>query len=578
MPLFVVSPNFFIPFPHTIMHPKIRRLFFAALLFIAGCTPVKFVIQTDDELKTNLKRHITTLASDAYEGRETGTKGEQKAYEYIVKEFKRLKLGAKGTKGYLQEFAYTAGAKTGPGTQLIINSTIYVADSDFYTLPYSGNGVITGYVTKVGYGIYDPKNKHDDYLGKLNIAKKIFVMETGTPDGNDPHGKFGDWDLRKKIDVAMQRGAAGVIFINSDTSQTDPSADWNIRISPVTIPIAFAKGRAARALKDSIVTNCTLGADVIKIERMGHNVIGFVDNKSANTVVIGAHYDHLGYGITGSLYRGEPAIHNGADDNASGTAALIELTKFVRAAGLKKSNYLFIAFSGEEEGLLGSNYFVKHPTIDLQHVTYMINMDMLGRLKEENVVIINGTGTSERWKGVIDSSITPGLKMKETDSGVGPSDHTSFYLQNIPVLHFFSGTHNDYHKPTDDENKINYPGEVMIVRTIENILRKLDGSPKLQFTKTKDENSDDAPKFKVTLGVVPDYAFEGEGMRIDGVTEGRPASKAGLLAGDIVIQIGEYKVADMMSYMKALGKFNKGETTKVKVMRGKETKEVDLTF
>jgi aminopeptidase YwaD len=555
-----------------------QKIFFALLLFFFACSTTKFVILNDNELKTNLKKHITILASDDFEGRETGTKGEKKASEYIIKEFKKSKLAPKGTDGFLQEFSFTAGAKTGPGTQLIINSTIYQADSDFYTLPYSSNGVITGYITKLGYGIYDPQNKRDDYLGKLNIAKKIFVMQTGTPDGNDPHGKFADWDLRKKIDLAVSRGAAAIIFINSDTSLTDPSNDWTIRTTPVTIPVVFAKGRAAVALKDSVITNCTVGTDVIRIEKTGHNVIGFIDNKSANTVIIGAHYDHLGYGISGSLYRGEPAIHNGADDNASGVAALIELSKYVRAAGLKKSNYMFIAFSGEEEGLLGSNYFVKHPTVDLLKVNYMINMDMLGRLKEEKILIINGTGTAERWKGVIDTAMTPGLKMKETDSGVGPSDHTSFYLQNIPVLHFFSGTHSDYHKPSDDENLINYDGEVMIVRTIENILRKLDDSQKLPFTKTKDENNEDAPKFKVTLGVVPDYAFEGEGMRIDGVTEGRPAFKAGLKPGDVVIQLGENKVVDMMSYMKALGKFSKGETTKAKVMRGKEVVELDVTF
>jgi C-terminal processing protease CtpA/Prc len=205
-------------------------------------------------------------------------------------------------------------------------------------------------------------------------------------------------------------------------------------------------------------------------------------------------------------------------------------------------------------------------------------MDMLGRLKtDEKTLIVNGTGTNERWKGILDSVKIEGIKIKETESGVGPSDHTSFYLQNIPVLHFFSGTHSDYHKPSDDEDKINYDGELSIVKMIESVVAKLDGD-KLAFIKTKDENNEDAPKFKVTLGVVPDYAFDGEGMRIDGVTDGRPASKAGLLPGDVVIQLGDNKVLDMMSYMKALGKFNKGETTKVKVKRGNDVVEKDITF
>ena len=560
----------------------IKRILFSTVVifFIVSCGSTHYLPVNDEQLKSNLRKHISTLASDAFEGRETGTAGETKASDYIVKEFKDVGLKPKGEKGFLQEFNFTAGAEYGLSTQLIVNSTIYKAGTDFMPLPYSSNGVVTGYVTKVQYGITDTKNNRDDYKGKVNLSKKIFVIETGTPDGNDPHGKFGDWtDLRKKIDLAVTHGASAVIFINSDTTSDDPKPDWKNHTSPSSIPVIFAKKNVSRVLKDSVVTNCTIGAEIIKIEKKGHNVIGFINNKSLNTVVIGAHYDHLGYGDEGSLYRGAPAIHNGADDNASGTAALIELAGFVKNSSLKKNNYLFIAFSGEEKGLLGSNYFVKHPTVDLKNVSYMINMDMLGRLKaDEKVLIINGTGTSGRWKGILDSSKVDDLKIKETESGVGPSDHTSFYLQNIPVLHFFSGTHSDYHKPTDDENKINYEGELMIVKMIKNVLTHLDGQGMLPFVKTKNEDNEETPKFKVTLGVVPDYAFDGEGMRIDGVTDGRPASKAGLQSGDVVIQLGENKVVDMMSYMKALGKFNHGDTTKVKVRRNNEVVERDITF
>ncbi len=557
-----------------------RNLFFGIIiLFVASCASSHYLPLSDQQLKETLKQHISTLASDAFEGRETGTPGEKMAYEYIIKNFKKSGLKQKGDKGYLQEFNFTSGAEFGPSTQLLINSTFYESGKDFFPLPYSSNGVVTGYVTKLKYGITDPKLNTDDYKGKVNLSKRLFVLETGTPDGNDPHGKFGEWDLRKKIDLAIKKGAAAILFINSDTTSDDPSHDWKNHTAPSTIPVLFVKGHAASVLKDSIITNCTAGAEIIKIEKQGHNVIGFIDNKAEKTVVVGAHYDHLGYGDEGSLYRGAPAIHNGADDNASGTAALIELGKFVKGKKLKKSNYLFIAFSGEEKGLLGSNYFVKHPTIDLKKVSYMLNMDMLGRLKpDEKTLIINGTGTSEIWKSLIDSSKTPNLKIKETDSGIGPSDHTSFYLQDIPVLHFFSGTHSDYHKPSDDEDKINYEGEIMIVHMIENILVRLDESPKLPFTKTKNEDNEETPRFKVTLGVVPDYAFDGEGMRIDGVTDGKPASKAGLQPGDIVIQLGDNKVMDMMSYMKALGKFNKGDSTKVKVKRGNVEVEKVVTF
>ncbi len=561
------------------MKINLRKLVYI-VLFLSACSAPKLLPLSNDQVKVNLKKHISTLASDDFEGRETGTEGESKAGAYIAKEFKAIGLKPKGEKGFVQKFKFNSGATFGNSTQLVVNNYIFKNGADFYPLPYSGNAVVTNYISRVGYGISDAGLKHDDYRTKVNIAKRIFLIETGTPDGNEPHGKFAEWtDLRKKIDLAILKGAAAIIFINSDTSVSDPKADWLNHTTPVAIPILFAKGKAARLLHDSVITNCTVGAEIIHIEKEGSNIVGYVDNKAPYTIVIGAHYDHLGYGDEGSLYRGEKAIHNGADDNASGTAALIELAKFVRAHGLKNKNYLFLAFSGEEKGLLGSNYFVKHPTIEMSKVSCMINMDMLGRLKhDDKALIINGTGTSPQWKLWLDSIPTGDMRLKTTESGVGPSDHTSFYLQNIPVLHFFSGTHSDYHKPTDDESKINYDGEMQIIELIETILRKADVADKLVFTKTKDDENEDAPKFKVTLGVVPDYAFEGEGMRIDGVTDGKPASKAGLLAGDVVIQLGENKVLDMMSYMKALGKFNKGETTKVKVIREKQEIEKDITF
>ena len=367
-----------------------RILLFAIILIIIdSCASTHFVSVSDDQLKANIKQHISALASDEFEGRETGMPGEKKASDYIIKEFKNAGIKPKGEDGFLQAFKFTLGAKYGPSTQLIINSTIYKPETDFIPLPYSSNNTVTGYITKVQYGITDPANKRDDYNGKINISKKIFVIETGTPDGNDPHGKFGDWtDLRKKIDLAVSHGASAVIFINSDTVADDPKPDWKNHISASLIPVIFANKNVAHVLKDSVVTNCTIGTEIIKIEKTGHNVIGFINNKSTKTIVIGAHYDHLGYGDDGSLYRGAPAIHNGADDNASGTSALIELARFVKNSSLNKTNYMFIAFSGEEKGLLGSNYFVKHPTIDLKNVSCMINMDMLGRLKKDEKVLI----------------------------------------------------------------------------------------------------------------------------------------------------------------------------------------------
>jgi hypothetical protein len=338
----------------------------------------------------------------------------------------------------------------------------------------------------------------------------------------------------------------------------------------------------------------------------GTNVIGMIDNKADKTVIIGAHYDHLGMGGEGSLHRGEEAIHNGADDNASGVAVMLELayrfresensTKITARFGTENedgnpeengvfmnkdgdfanSNYVFIAFSGEEMGLLGSNYFTKNPTIDLTKANFMINMDMVGRLNEENVLAISGVGTTPRWKQVLNST-NKDFELALSESGVGPSDHTSFYISDIPALHFFTGQHSDYHKPGDDAEKLNYEGMDQIANYIEAIVAELDKKDKLPFRKTKNE-SEEVPRFKVALGVIPDYLFTGEGMRIDGVSEDKPAQKAGLLKGDVVVKLGDSTVVDMMSYMRVLSTYEAGDKAQVVVDRDGALIEKEIVF
>ena len=310
---------------------------------------------------------------------------------------------------------------------------------------------------------------------------------------------------------------------------------------------------------------------------VGRNVIGYIDNNAPLTVILGAHFDHLGMGGVGSLHRDkEEAIHNGADDNASGTVTIMALAKILKAAS-KNNNYLFIAFTGEENGLWGSNYFTKNPTIDLEHVNYMLNYDMVGRLNDEKALAINGTGTTPNWENVLDMSNADSLKLIKKPSGVGPSDHTSFYLNDIPVLHFFTGQHEDYHKPSDDFDKISWEGLLKIIRYSERLIANVDTTKKLEFTKTKDE-SGNTPRFKVGLGVVPDYLFDGKGMRVDGVSEDKPAQKAGIEKGDIVLQLGDSTIVDMMSYMRALSVFTKGDTTSVIIKRNEETLEKEIVF
>ncbi|MEM9885106.1 MAG: M20/M25/M40 family metallo-hydrolase [Bacteroidota bacterium] len=312
--------------------------------------------------------------------------------------------------------------------------------------------------------------------------------------------------------------------------------------------------------------------------RKGKNVVGFIDNKAATTVIIGAHYDHIGRGSFGSRTPGNTDVYNGADDNASGTAALLYLAERLQQSKLKKHNYLFIAFSGEEMGLYGSKHYVKNPTIDFSKVSFMFNMDMVGRLEEDKSILINGAGTSPIWKQTFPKIKSPDLKITTSDSGVGASDHTSFYLANIPALHFFTGTHDDYHKPNDDSEFINFEGIQMVADWMFELLVELNGAGKIEFTKTKEESNRRAASFKVSLGVMPDYASDGNGMRIDVVLDDRPAQKAGLEDGDIIIKIGLTDVKDIYDYMEGLSKFEKGDATTVVIKRGEEILEKKVVF
>ena len=306
------------------------------------------------------------------------------------------------------------------------------------------------------------------------------------------------------------------------------------------------------------------------------NVLGLIDNGAARTVILGAHFDHLGMGGEGSLYRGEPAIHNGADDNASGVAVLLKLAKMLKERPEARDNYLILFFSGEEMGLLGSNYFAKNPALDLEQVPYMINLDMVGRLREEKTLSVSGTGTTPLWPQML-NSLNPGFDLVLSESGVGPSDHTSFYLQDIPVLHFFTGQHEDYHKPSDDAELLNYEGMDLIAGYILELTEAMEAQEEVAFRTTKNE-SEEVPRFKVAMGVIPDYLFSGEGMRIDGVSEDKPAQKAGLQKGDIVVQLGDSTVVDMMSYMRALSVFETGDETTVVVTRDGEQVSTKITF
>ena len=400
------------------------------------------------------------------------------------------------------------------------------------------------------------------------------LFRVSSPDGIHPHSAYLAYhDLRLRAETAEAFGASGIILVNEDVTADDPSDRLTENVNPIGIPVLFFK-EAETLIREG--DEITLKQSVTREVREGTNLLALLDKGKSSTFVIGAHYDHLGYGDSGSLYRGERAIHNGADDNASGVAAMLLLAERLKDDPLEH-NVLLMAFSGEEKGLLGSNYFVKNPCYDLDKVNYMLNMDMVGRLdSSERTLSINGLGTSPSW-GFIDSLEASGLRPVTTQGGTGSSDHMSFYLNDIPVLHFFSGTHGDYHKPSDDAELINYEGLLDIIEYMEVIIQEVDDDGELAFQQTKDEGRK-AAAFKVTLGVVPDYLYEDTGMRIDGVTEGRPGDVGGMQRGDIIIGMGERKVDDIYAYMEALASFNSGDSITVTVLREGEEVPLNVRF
>lgn len=313
-------------------------------------------------------------------------------------------------------------------------------------------------------------------------------------------------------------------------------------------------------------------------DKKGTNVIGFLNRNADKTIIIGAHYDHLGFGATGSLAANDHSIHNGADDNASGISSLLWLAEQLSTQKKLGVNVLFIAFSGEELGLIGSKAYCENPVIPMEKVLAMINMDMVGRLKAEKSFAISGTGTAKEWNQLLEKVKPEGFSFTLSESGVGPSDHTSFYLKSIPVLHFFTGVHTDYHKPSDDSPLVNYEGIYQISGIIYNLVLQLSSEPMLSFQKTKDENKEQAAAFKVTLGVMPDYSYSGNGMRVDAVLDDRPAKKAGLLGGDVIVKVGDMDIKDIYAYMKALSNYKKGDKTKVTVDRKGEQLTYEVEF
>lgn len=540
----------------------------ALFFFVSPFTHAQKLKKADREVISNLQAHIQFLADDKLEGRRTGTAGEKAAYTYIGNEFTKAGLVPKGDDGtFLQAFEINDGRAVNPSSHLIINGHDLLLNKEFFPLAYCPNQSLEG-------------------------ASAMALQESGEPcfydikewvegNKNNPHFDLDD-AIKAKAEEVKAKGATALFLYNSSSIEDGLKFDPTVKTATAALPIVYiSKTAKEKYLADETATlDIKLKVLVEDKKRYGHNVLGYIDNHAPTTIIIGAHYDHLGYGEDrNSLFSGkEPQVHNGADDNASGTAAIIELGKILKASKLKKNNYLFICFSGEELGLFGSKYFTEHPTVELSAVNYMINMDMVGRLNDStHGLTVGGYGTSPTWGEVVKTK-DQYFTIKIDSSGTGPSDHTSFYRKDIPVLFFFTGLHTDYHKPSDDADKINYVGEQQIVRYIYGVIEANNKKGKLAFTKTREVAMSSKTSFKVTLGIMPDYTFSGSGVRVDGLSEGKTAQKAGIKAGDVLTQLGEYGFTDVQTYMEALSKFKKGDATTVKLKRGSEVMSFDIVF
>ena len=630
---------------------RIKFTFWPILIIVltsAGLIAQQQTATQPDPSVARLQQHIFYLASDALNGRRTGTQGANDAAHYIAGEFSRLGLrpalqraGASrrlsvAMTQYLQSFPYVAGVELGRSNDLKIGESSLRADEDWMPLGFSSNARVDGQIAFVGFGITATELNHDDYAG--GIAKgRIAIALQGTPDGENPHGQFARFEgVRWKAIAARNAGAKALIVIareanlkedrlstlTYDNSAGDaglpvivisrPAADRVLQPSNSSVSQLEQAAKAKTTNLGRVLTGeLALTTDVVRKEVQAYNVIGVLEGSDRllknETIIVGAHYDHLGTGGEGSLAPRSGEIHHGADDNASGTAGVIELARLFTSQRPKpKRTIVFMCFSGEEEGLLGSNYYVNHPVVPLANTVAMINMDMIGRMKDRKL-IVGGVGTAKEWREMIGSgNVAQSVQVTATagaappsgmpvvvsangrpimsvdsskafdltlqEDGYGPSDHSSFYAKQIPVLFFWTGTHNDYHKPSDTFDKINYNDEARVLSLVARIVRDLDNADKrLTYTVAKsDAPAGRSTGFRVYLGTIPNYSDSNDGLLLDGVRDESPAARAGLKAGDKIVKIGTRQIKNVYDYTYALGEMKAGDEYVIEVMRAGE--------
>ena len=568
-----------------------KKQLFSFLFFILLVVSVSAQTATkSDSAAQNLRKHVTYLASDKLEGRRTGERGATFAAGYVANMFSnyRLKGGFVETKngksksGFLQPFPFAMGATLGAGNRLMIttpnSNTVLDLKSDW--MPFGASPGIDGAYADavfVRYGIVSDQQKQDDYAGK-DVSGKVVYAFDGMPDKDNPHDSLSQFGVYAKAKIAKDKGALALILISREQNFADDKASaisYDPTLGETAIPVAFVAraiaanmfGGAAEMQKAetgeasnsrSIKTQLKINLD--KKSGEGYNVIGILPGNDPalknEAIVIGAHYDHLGRGGQGSLAANSTEIHHGADDNASGVAALIELARQFSQTKNNRRTIIFIAFGGEEEGLLGSKFYVNNPVFPLAKTVAMINMDMIGRLKDYKLTI-GGIGTASEWKELVtsrniavnDKSLStlnfqnPSAETRAESStkfylnlnedGFEPNDHSSFYSKQIPVLLFFTGTHLDYHKPSDTADKINYAGLNQVVDYVSEIVKAIDQNPKRPtYTVAKSTGTSEGQRgFNVSLATIPTYTDSSDGLVLDGVRDDSPAAKAGIKGG-----------------------------------------------
>lgn len=520
--------------------------------------------KSDKTITANIQTHIQYLASDKLEGRRAGTAGEALAMNYISKMFQKYKLDAKGDSGFIQSFPISGGkGYKSPDNYFSVNGQKLEPETDYYPLAFSANISAKGSVSPL-----------------LRESKEIWFWNV--TDILDDNKKNPHFDMMSAVKSEAKKdagkGAKALIIYNSSSVADNILFDKNDSSDALTIPVIYLteSGVQKYFVDPTNIYDLDLNVNLAVDNRVAHNVIGYLNFNAPTTIVIGAHYDHLGYGEDGNSLDGQGQIHNGADDNASGTAGLIELARLLYNTKDRNNNYLFIAFSGEELGLLGSKYWLQHPTANL-NMNYMINMDMIGRYDSARKLSIGGYGTSPVWSEILQTATDKNLVVKFDSSGSGPSDHSAFYRDSVPVLFFFTNSHPDYHKATDEADKINYKSETEIIDYVTKIIDATNNKGKLEFLKTRDAEAR-SMNLPVTLGVIPDYAFSGSGLRIDGVSKGKTAERIGLKAGDVLLQLGDYKFVDIQTYMQALQRFKKGDKTTLQISRAGKNMSFDVQF